>query len=139
MLHDAMIKGGLTKKLQPLDLTVNRSFKHELRKLWESYMYENVVNLGLEKVKKPSYEIISDWVEKAWSKVSVNCIVNGFRKAQNYEYDSDTEIDSDYELEMDIDSPVCSQNIEKTCELFERFNIISDDEFEGFSTDYDTE
>lgn len=31
----AVIPGGLIKILQPLDLTMNRSFKNEVRKLWE--------------------------------------------------------------------------------------------------------
>ena len=33
-----VIPGGLTKLLQPLDISVNETFKAELRKLWESWM-----------------------------------------------------------------------------------------------------
>ncbi|GFV32053.1 pogo transposable element with KRAB [Trichonephila clavipes] len=34
----AIIPGGLTKKLQPLDVSINRSFKSKVRKLWEQWM-----------------------------------------------------------------------------------------------------
>ncbi|GFU89545.1 HTH CENPB-type domain-containing protein [Trichonephila clavipes] len=34
----AIIPGGLTKKLQPLDVSINRPFKSKVRKLWEQWM-----------------------------------------------------------------------------------------------------
>jgi hypothetical protein len=34
----AVILGGLTKKLQPLDITVNNPFKDQLRAKWENWM-----------------------------------------------------------------------------------------------------
>ena len=33
-----VIPGGSTKILQPLDISVNRSFKAKLRKTWEEWM-----------------------------------------------------------------------------------------------------
>ena len=34
----AVIPGGLTKKLQPLDIAVNKPFKDQLRAKWENWM-----------------------------------------------------------------------------------------------------
>ena len=34
----AVIPGGLTKKLQPLDIAVNKTFKDQLRAKWENWM-----------------------------------------------------------------------------------------------------
>ena len=36
----AVIPGSRTKKLQPLDISVNRSFKNHIRKEWEKWMSE---------------------------------------------------------------------------------------------------
>ena len=33
-----IIPGGLTKLLQPLDIAVNKTFKANLRQIWESWM-----------------------------------------------------------------------------------------------------
>ena len=38
----AVILGGLTKKLQPLDISVNRSFKNHVREEWEKWMSEGI-------------------------------------------------------------------------------------------------
>ena len=37
-----VIPGGLTKKLQPLDITVNRVFKLHIRQAWENWMAEGL-------------------------------------------------------------------------------------------------
>jgi hypothetical protein len=34
----AVIPGGLTKKLQPLEITGNKPFKDQLRAKWENWM-----------------------------------------------------------------------------------------------------
>ncbi|KAG8238129.1 hypothetical protein J437_LFUL012743 [Ladona fulva] len=38
----AIIPGGLTKELQPLDLTVNKSFQSKLHAKWEEWMIAGV-------------------------------------------------------------------------------------------------
>lgn len=126
----AMIPGGLTKKLQPLDLSVNKVFKNELRKLWENYMFNISQKSNDVKIKKPSYELVSEWVSLAWNSVGENCIINGFLKALNDSDNSDTEIESELESDSDTD-------IGEIDKMFENFDIISNDEFDGFNSDCD--
>jgi hypothetical protein len=38
----AKIPGGLTKKIQPLDLSVNKSFKSKLHSTWDRWMITGV-------------------------------------------------------------------------------------------------
>lgn len=58
----AIIPGGLTKILQPLDLAVNKSFKSKVGKLWEKWMMEGLhpfTNSG--KMRKATYEEVASW------------------------------------------------------------------------------
>ena len=76
----AVIPGGLTGKLQPLDLTVNRSFKSRLRDKWEQWMLTNIHEYTRSgKIKKASYEEICRWIDEAWNGITVDCVINGFK------------------------------------------------------------
>lgn len=124
-------------KVATIFLFNNKVFKNELRKLWEQYMYDNISENSLNaKVKKPSYEIVANWFEKAWIKVSKNALKNGFIKSLGSLEDSDTEIESEYESESDSDLPNVNDNqVAKVEKMFGNFNIISDEEFDGFDSD----
>ncbi|GFS81540.1 pogo transposable element with KRAB domain [Trichonephila clavipes] len=77
----AIIPGGLTKKLQPLDVGINRSFKSKVRKLWEQWMSDGEKNYTKTgKLKRASYENVSRWVLKAWNDVAEITVKNTFRK-----------------------------------------------------------
>ncbi|GFW45265.1 pogo transposable element with KRAB domain [Trichonephila clavipes] len=77
----AIIPGGLTKKLQPLDVGINRSFKFKVRKLWEQWMSDGEKNYTKTgKLKRASYENVSCWVLKAWNDVAETTVKNAFRK-----------------------------------------------------------
>lgn len=117
----AVIPGGLTSKVQPLDLCVNRSFKNMLRKEWNAWMtsFESQILTKGGKIKRPSYSTIALWVSKSWKALKTHVILNGFRKAQICEGD-------------------IFENIQEQ-EEFEELSSVYDEGFTGFGngfTDY---
>jgi hypothetical protein len=68
----AVIPGGCTKYLQPLDLTVNRSFKCKLKRNWKPPDPS-------EKLRERLLRLIND-VKIAANSISSDCVRNGFRK-----------------------------------------------------------
>ena len=78
----AVIPGGLTKKLQPLDISVNWSFKNHVRKEWEEWMLGGIHTFPeTGKVRRTTHTEVCNWVIQAWKAVKVTAIMNGFRKA----------------------------------------------------------
>ena len=67
---------GLTKLLQPLDISVNRTFKLRLRELWEEWMTQT------GRMRRATYADVCGWVVTAWKLVNVSCIRSGFSKAE---------------------------------------------------------
>uniref|UniRef100_A0A1A8C2A2 DDE-1 domain-containing protein n=1 Tax=Nothobranchius kadleci TaxID=1051664 RepID=A0A1A8C2A2_NOTKA len=74
----AVIPGGLTKELQPLDIGVNRAFKVRLRTAWERWMTDGkhtFTKTGRQ--RRASYAAICEWIVNAWT----NTAVRAFAKA----------------------------------------------------------
>ena len=67
----AIIPGGLTSHIQPLDLTINRSFKSHLRKL---YTVNNEKLASQERLLN-----LARAVRVAWNRISPDTIRNGFK------------------------------------------------------------
>jgi hypothetical protein len=64
--------GGLTKKIQPLNLSVNKSFKSKLRSTWERWMMTGVKDYTESgKIKRVSYEEVRRWILESWQAVTV--------------------------------------------------------------------
>ena len=80
--HIAVIPGGLTCKLQPLDIAVNHPFKCFVRNEWEKWMSEGEHTFTPSgKQRRATYIEVCKWVLAAWQQISTETIRNGFKKA----------------------------------------------------------
>ena len=71
----AVIPGGLTKKLQPLDISDSRSLKNHIREEWEKWMSEGIHTFTMTgKMRRATHEEVCNWVK-------VTAITNGLKKA----------------------------------------------------------
>ncbi|KAK5869129.1 hypothetical protein PBY51_010083 [Eleginops maclovinus] len=124
----AVIPGGTTKQLQPLDISVNRAFKVALRVQWEAWMTSRN----------------KSFTKTAWRSVKTSTITNGFRRAGLLRdekedtatalqrvFDSDTDNEEFFGFESDNEGETGRVDDEATLSLF-----VSDTEEEdsgGFS------
>ena len=80
----AIIPGGYTSILQPLDIGIIKPFKDSFRKKWNHWMLNNVYstdNINI-KIKKPEYIEVCKWVCAAWEGLKNSpCIINSYRRA----------------------------------------------------------
>ena len=67
----AVIPGGLTSILQPLDVSLNKPFKDGVRKRCMEWMAEGIHEFTANGCqKKPSEELILSWIAGAWQDIS---------------------------------------------------------------------
>ncbi|KAF4802953.1 pogo transposable element with KRAB domain-like protein [Turdus rufiventris] len=133
----AVIPGGLSKEVQPLDIGIIRSFKAKLRLLWEIWMVEGehfYTKTG--RLCRASYSTVCQWILDAWSEITATAIIRGFAKADiipgltSDGIESTKSDDSDREDTGDVssgllDAPIAPLLISDT----------EDEEFKGFMED----
>ena len=78
----AVIPGGTTKYLQPLDISVNRPFKNTIRSEWERWMTSGEKSFTKTgRMRRATYAQVCEWVLSAWGQITTSTITNGFKKA----------------------------------------------------------
>ena len=80
----AIIPGGYTPFLQPLDVGVFKPFKDRLRVLWARWILDPQQHSFIAKsgnLKSPEPSRLCQWVAEAWQSISQTIVVNAFRRA----------------------------------------------------------
>ena len=80
-VHQAVIPGGLTSVLQPLDVVLNKPFKDRVRTQWMSWMAEgSAEKTASGNLKKPAVELVAQWVKTAWDDIPADMVERSFLK-----------------------------------------------------------
>ena len=77
----AIIPGGMTSVLQPLDVSVNKPMKVALRQRWNDWMCgsdHTYTNQG--RMRKPELNTICSWIKDAWEELDPEIIIRAFKK-----------------------------------------------------------
>ena len=143
----AMIPGGLTSILQPLDVVLNKPFKDRVRKRWMTWMASDDKELTKGgNLKKPSISLVTSWVKSAWDEIPAEIVVKSFLKTgisnsmdgtqddelwtesqEDGSEEDDTEEDDTYLAGWDTDEKITQEEWE---DLFGKSD--DEEEFEGF-------
>uniref|UniRef100_A0A8C5MVE4 HTH CENPB-type domain-containing protein n=1 Tax=Leptobrachium leishanense TaxID=445787 RepID=A0A8C5MVE4_9ANUR len=77
----AVIPGGLTSVLQPLDVCLNKPFKDRVRKMWHEWMSSGQAQLTkVGNLQKPEIELIAKCVRDALEEIPEEMVQRAFKK-----------------------------------------------------------
>uniref|UniRef100_K7FJ66 HTH CENPB-type domain-containing protein n=1 Tax=Pelodiscus sinensis TaxID=13735 RepID=K7FJ66_PELSI len=77
----AIIPGGMTKMLQPLDMTVNKPLKDALCKKWNTWLLEGEHTFTASvRMQTPMLQDVTQWIADVWLELDPVMIRKGFLK-----------------------------------------------------------
>lgn len=127
----AIVPGGLSCKLQPLDAGVKYAFKVYARQEWESWMaYGEHEFMSDGRQKKAKFSEVCSWIVNAWAKVKKSTVVNSFRKVGIITTELTNSDSTDSESDWESAPPTGLD--ENTLALFH--SDSEDSDFEGFAS-----
>uniref|UniRef100_K7GCQ4 HTH CENPB-type domain-containing protein n=1 Tax=Pelodiscus sinensis TaxID=13735 RepID=K7GCQ4_PELSI len=91
----AIIPGGMTKILQPLDVTVNKPMKDALRRKWNTWLWEGEHTFTASGcMKTPTLQDLTQWIADVWVELDPAIIRKGFLKCSIFNAMDGSEDDS---------------------------------------------
>ena len=77
----AVIPGGLTSVVQPLDICLNKPFKDLIRQYWSAWIIdgEKTFTKG-GNMRAPPLDLLCEWVVRAWAAIDAKIVENSFLK-----------------------------------------------------------
>ncbi len=136
-IDTVVIPGGMTSLLQPLDVAVNRPFKHNARNIWNEWMMNGQKDYNKAgKIKAPTRQQVVQWTVDSWALITKESIINGFRKCcitNKLDGSEDDVLFEDFvSLARSSDSSESSDDEDGVPGVPEGFFESEDEDFEGF-------
>ncbi|XP_034618018.1 pogo transposable element with KRAB domain [Trachemys scripta elegans] len=144
----AVIPGGLTSVLQPLDVCLNKPFKDRLRKMWSEWMCSGMAKLTKGgNLMKPEINLVAQWIKDAWVSIPSEMVEKSFRKCcisnaldgseDDAIFDDTTEAADEKESESEDDAANIYDDNAGAAVTEAEFNELfgeseTDSDFEGF-------
>ena len=76
------IPGGCTALAQPVDVSIAKPFKDDVRDTWVTWMREDGLLTAAGNLRQPTRQDVLSWVGRAWLSVRPDIIVTAFKSAQ---------------------------------------------------------
>lgn len=79
--NSAVIPGGLTSLVQPLDVCLNKPFKDRVREQWNQWMISGEKSFTKGgSMRAPGLDMLCQFIIKAWNDIPEEIVINSFKK-----------------------------------------------------------